>query len=126
MRLQLPQGMEVEMLTFLLDKAISPKFFDVLRTQQQLGYIVQMAGTVGMKFPYLIAVVQTEFEPNYVRGRIDSFLDEHLTFVEEKLTEEEFETCRAGLIAELKMKPKKSRGRVFALCAKNERPHVRL
>eukprot|EP00931_Biecheleriopsis_adriatica_P098714 TRINITY_DN7278_c2_g1_i1.p1 TRINITY_DN7278_c2_g1~~TRINITY_DN7278_c2_g1_i1.p1 ORF type:complete len:588 (+),score=154.18 TRINITY_DN7278_c2_g1_i1:1378-3141(+) len=106
MRLQLPAGLEVEMLMRLLDKAISTKFFDILRTQNQLGYIVQMGATVGLKFPYIYAVVQTEFDPNYVRAQIDSFLEEHMTFAEEKLTEDEFEICKQGLLAELMTKPK--------------------
>ncbi|CAE8606563.1 unnamed protein product, partial [Polarella glacialis] len=71
MRLQLPAGLEDpapeqgEMLLRLLEKALGAKFFDVLRTQQQLGYIVQMASSIGMRFSYLIAVVQTEFPPDY-------------------------------------------------------------
>jgi insulysin len=109
MRLQLPEGMENEMLMQLFEKVLSPKFFDTLRTQQQLGYIVQMGSTVGLKLPYIIAVIQTEFEPNYVRSRIDSFLEDHLKFVEETLTEEEFQVCRAGILAELKVKPKNLR-----------------
>jgi len=59
-----------------------------------------------MQFSYLYAVVQTEFPPDYVRSRIDSFLDDHLKAVEETVTSEEFETCRAGLLSELMMKHK--------------------
>lgn len=109
MRFQLPEGMEEEMHMQVFEKVVGAKFFEILRTQQQLGYIVQMGSTVGLKFPYIIAVVQTEFDPNYVRSRIDSFLDDHLKFVEETLTDEEFQVCKAGLLAELKMKPKNLR-----------------
>eukprot|EP00442_Polarella_glacialis_P001835 CAMPEP_0115050428 /NCGR_PEP_ID=MMETSP0227-20121206/1776_1 /TAXON_ID=89957 /ORGANISM="Polarella glacialis, Strain CCMP 1383" /LENGTH=986 /DNA_ID=CAMNT_0002434277 /DNA_START=64 /DNA_END=3025 /DNA_ORIENTATION=+ len=109
MRLQLPAGLEGEMLLRLLEKALGAKFFDVLRTQQQLGYIVQMASSIGMRFSYLIAVVQTEFPPDYTRSRIDSFLTEHLDFAEKTLSEEEFQVCRAGLLAELRVKPKNLR-----------------
>ena len=31
---------------------------------------VQMAGTVSLKFPTLIALAQTEFPPDYVRGDV--------------------------------------------------------
>ena len=68
MKLQLPEGLEHEMLLRLLDKVLGAKFFEILRTQQQLGYIVQMAATVPMKLPLLVALVQTEFPPDHVRG----------------------------------------------------------
>jgi len=104
--IQLPESMEGDCLMYLLANVLSPKFFDILRTQQQLGYIVQLGASPSLKFTYLNAMVQTEFAPDYVRGRIDAFLDEHFIMVEEKLTEEEFQTCRAGLLSELKTKPK--------------------
>eukprot|EP00747_Dinoflagellata_sp_TGD_P008788 gnl/TRDRNA2_/TRDRNA2_118403_c1_seq1.p1 gnl/TRDRNA2_/TRDRNA2_118403_c1~~gnl/TRDRNA2_/TRDRNA2_118403_c1_seq1.p1 ORF type:complete len:401 (-),score=92.38 gnl/TRDRNA2_/TRDRNA2_118403_c1_seq1:31-1116(-) len=107
MHLQLPNSLETEAMLKLLDKVLAPKFFDILRTQQQLGYIVQLASSrASGKFSYLVAVIQTEFPPDYVRGRVDAFFQDHFAFIEEKLDDEEFETCRAGLIAELKMKPK--------------------
>ena len=106
MKLQLPTGLENEMLTYLLDKAISSKFFDLLRTQQQLGYIVHMAASVTVLQPYLVAVVQTEFNLHYVRGCLEKFLEEHFAFLEEAMTDEEFETCKEGLLSELRVKPK--------------------
>ena len=39
--------------------------------------------------PNLLAFVQTEFDPSYVRGCIEKFLDEHFDFVEERMAEEE-------------------------------------
>lgn len=106
MRLQMPEGMESEMMMQVVSKVLGPKFFDILRTQQQLGYIVQMGCSPSAKFCYMIALVQTEFEPNYARSRIDNFFDEHFLFIEEKLTVEEFDICRQGLISELQVKPK--------------------
>jgi len=106
LRVQLPQGAENEVMVALLSSVLAPKFFDVLRTQQQLGYVVQLGSNTSPKFAYLVAVVQTEFPPDYVRGRIDLFLQEHLTFVEGSLAEEEFEACRSGLLSELQAKPK--------------------
>merc|ERR1712113_355758 len=90
----------------LLSKVLAPKFFEVVRTQQQLGYIVSLGSQSSAKFTYLFAVVQTEFPPDFTRSRIDAFLDDHWTFVEEKLDEDEFQTCRAGLLSELKIRPK--------------------
>jgi len=106
LRIQLRASLEADMSLNLLNKVLSPKFFDIVRTQQQLGYIVQLATNASAGFCYLLAVVQSEFPPDYVRSRIDAFLDEHFTFVSEALTEEEFEVCRAGLLSELRMKPK--------------------
>merc|ERR1712194_190841 len=106
MGIQVPDSMENMCHLNLLNKVLSAKFFEILRTQQQLGYVVAMQVAPANNFAYLIAVIQTEFPVDYVRGRIDAFLDEHFKFVEEELGEEEFETCRQGLISEYKVKPK--------------------
>lgn len=106
LRIQLRETLETEMNLHLLSKVLGPKFFDVARTQQQLGYIVQLASNSSSGFCYLLTVVQSEFPPDYVRSRIDAFLEEHFTFVAEALAAEEFEVCRAGLLSELQMKPK--------------------
>jgi len=87
-------------MTCLINKVLAPKFFEVLRTQQQLGYIVQMAAQPGCTFTYLLAQVQGEFAPDYIRSRLDAFFDEHFRMIEETLTEEEFQTCKAGLLSE--------------------------
>lgn len=105
-RFQLPESVETDMLLRLLSKVLGAKFFDVVRTQQQLGYIVQLASRCTLKFAYLNLVVQTEYPPDYARSRIDAFLDEHLKSVEEALGDEEFEVCRSGLLSELQTKHK--------------------
>eukprot|EP00928_Gymnodinium_smaydae_P021833 TRINITY_DN18548_c0_g1_i1.p1 TRINITY_DN18548_c0_g1~~TRINITY_DN18548_c0_g1_i1.p1 ORF type:complete len:1037 (+),score=242.92 TRINITY_DN18548_c0_g1_i1:244-3111(+) len=105
-RIQMRTTIETESMLRLVDKVLSAKFFDVLRTQQQLGYIVQLATNSTDIFSYLIALVQTEFPPDYARSRIDAFFDEHLDKFEEMLDEEEFESCKLGLLSELMMKPK--------------------
>lgn len=106
MRLQLSKSVEDSALLSVLCKILGSKFFDVLRTQQQLGYIVGMGSTVGLAFNYLVAQVQTEFPPDYTRGRIDAFFDEHFAWLECGITEEEFTTCCDGVLSELKTKPK--------------------
>merc|ERR1711920_721207 len=77
----------------------------ILRTQQQLGYIVQMAQSNTPIFNYLVAVIQTEYPPDYARARIDWFLEEKLK-AGEALGEDEFETCRAGVLSDLKVQHK--------------------
>lgn len=106
MRIQIAESMSDETHLQLLDRVLGAKFFDVVRTQQQLGYIVQMGASIGAKFSYLLAIVQTEFHPDYARSRIEAFLDDHFAFVLNELTDEEFQTCRKGLIASLRQKPK--------------------
>jgi insulysin len=104
-RIQLPDSEQTDMMLNLVSAILSSKYFDELRTKQQLGYIVGMNNSRSSKFNYLVAVVQTEFPPDYVRAQINDFLDQHFKFIEETLDEEEFNTCLQGLLSDLKMKP---------------------
>jgi insulysin len=104
--IQIPETLESDFLLRLLDKVLSAKFFESLRTQQQLGYVVAMQVSPGSKMLNWVQVIQTEFDPDYARSRIDAFFVEHWAYIQEKLTEEEFQTCRAGLLSELNTKPK--------------------
>jgi len=106
LKIQLAKSVSDEALLLVFNKVLSSKFFDVLRTQQQLGYIVGMGGQIGVSFNYVVAQVQTEFEPNYTRSRIDAFFDENFDWLQSGLTLEELETCCAGVLSELKTKPK--------------------
>lgn len=79
--------------------------FDILRTKQQLGYIVsghasQSTGTMG----YTV-LVQSERDPVYVETRIEAFLDGLKEIIEE-MSEEEFEKHKQSLIAKKEEKPK--------------------
>mmetsp|Transcript_42948 Transcript_42948/g.98611 ORF Transcript_42948/g.98611 Transcript_42948/m.98611 type:complete len:988 (+) Transcript_42948:103-3066(+) len=107
LRIQIPWTVECDVWMSLIEKVLSAKFFEDLRTQQQLGYVVQMACSSTPNWMYLTCLVQGEFSPDYVRSRIDKFLDEHLNkYIMETLTEDELETCRQGLLASLKVLPK--------------------
>jgi insulysin len=106
MRIQVKDTVETDMMMQLLASVLSSKFFDELRTQQQLGYIVGMQAGASSKFNYLIAVVQTEFPPDYTRSKIDEFINEKFAFVLNDLEQDEFDRCRSGLLSELKVKPK--------------------
>jgi len=103
---QFTKSVEVSVRLLLLSKLLSSKFFDILRTQQQLGYIVGMGVSPGVNFSYVTAQVQSEFSPEFVRSRIDAFFTEHLDWLEDGVLEEEFQTCLRGVLSELKMKPK--------------------
>mmetsp|Transcript_67161 Transcript_67161/g.160842 ORF Transcript_67161/g.160842 Transcript_67161/m.160842 type:complete len:993 (+) Transcript_67161:72-3050(+) len=107
MRIQLPSSLESDLWMSLVDMVLSAKFFEDLRTQQQLGYIVQMNFSSSSAWCYLNFTVQGEFPPDYARSRIDKFVDEHLQkYLLETLSEEEFERCRQGLLANFKVMPK--------------------
>merc|ERR1712086_348373 len=103
---QLESNDENKVLVQLLNSVLSTKFFDVLRTQQQLGYIVGCGPSFTCRFIYFTALVQTEFPVDYARSRVDEFLIEHYAWIEKGLEEKEFQTCREGLLAEFKTKPK--------------------
>lgn len=103
---QFPKSVEVSVRLLLIGKLLSSKFFDVLRTQQQLGYIVGMGTAPSQSFTYIVAQVQSEFDPAFVRSRVDAFFDEHFAWLEDGVKEEEFQTCLRGVLSELKMKPK--------------------
>lgn len=70
-------GLEETQANMLLELAvqiIKEPCFNVLRTQEQLGYIVfsgvrRAHGVQGMRF-----IVQSEKSPSYVDGRIEAFL----------------------------------------------------
>ncbi|WVR07976.1 hypothetical protein IAU60_005019 [Kwoniella sp. DSM 27419] len=89
----------------LLSQIGNEPCFDVLRTKQQLGYIVfshasASAGTMG----YTI-IVQSEKPTDFVENRIESFLDGLIETVE-SMKDEEFEKHKTSLIAKKEEKPK--------------------
>jgi len=97
---------ENKVLASLFNSVLSTKFFDTLRTQQQLGYVCGTGPNITSSFVYWVAIIQTEYQVDYARSRIDDFLIEHYKWIEDSLDETEFQTCREGLLAELKTKPK--------------------
>ncbi|WRT69793.1 uncharacterized protein IL334_006784 [Kwoniella shivajii] len=89
----------------LFSQISSEPAFDVLRTKQQLGYIVfshasSSAGSMGYSI-----IVQSEKSTEFVENRIESFLD-GLKETIESLSEEEFEKHKISLIAKKEEKPK--------------------
>jgi len=106
LRIQLVDSVQTDMMLNLVSATLSSKYFDELRTKQQLGYIVGLQNSRSSKFNYLVAVVQTEFPPDFVRAQINDFLDQNFQFIEETLDDDEFNTCLQGLLSDLKTKPK--------------------
>jgi len=82
----------------LLNQILSEPAFDILRTKEQLGYIVA-ANTwtaPGDNVTGLHIVVQSERGPVYLEGRVEAFLD-HMKGVVELMTDEEFAEQKQGL-----------------------------
>jgi insulysin len=82
----------------LLTQIMSEPAFNVLRTREQLGYIVSCSSWAlpGSSEKGLRIVVQSEKKPEYLETRVEAFLDEMKIKIEE-MTEEEFNIHKHGL-----------------------------
>mmetsp|Transcript_29851 Transcript_29851/g.97207 ORF Transcript_29851/g.97207 Transcript_29851/m.97207 type:complete len:1027 (-) Transcript_29851:78-3158(-) len=86
----------------LLDQIVYEPYFDTLRTKEQLGYTVyssrrQTNGVLG----FCGVVQSSNYGPDHIEARIESFLEGFLTTLE-SMDEEEFERNRSAAI-ELKL-----------------------
>lgn len=75
------QSTESNMHLELLAQIISEPCFNILRTKEQLGYIVfsgvrRTNGAQGLR-----VIVQSDKHPQYVEGRIDLFMDSMLVSI---------------------------------------------
>jgi insulysin len=82
----------------LLTQIVSEPAFNILRTKEQLGYIVGagMWAAPGDNNVGLRIVVQSERGPVYLEERVEAFLD-HMKGVIELMTDEEFVEQKNGL-----------------------------
>jgi insulysin len=83
--------------TLLLDQMTHEPAFDQLRTKEQLGYVVFSGArftitSIGYRF-----IIQSEKPPEYLEGRIDSFLSGFAKTLSE-MSEAEFEGHKRSLI----------------------------
>merc|ERR1712110_179378 len=87
---------------------LSAAFYDELRTQQQLGYVVSLSMSITDHAVRISFVVQTEYPPDFVRGCIDAFVAKKITWIldTEGLSQDEFATHCKGLASEYAEKPK--------------------
>ncbi|XP_028391087.1 insulin-degrading enzyme-like [Dendronephthya gigantea] len=100
------QALEGNMLLELFSKIISESCFDILRTKEQLGYIVvsgvrRANGVQGLRF-----IIQSDKAPTYLDKRVENFL----IIMQEKLAtmeDEEFEKYKESLAVQRLEKPKK-------------------
>ncbi|KAJ7632954.1 Metalloenzyme, LuxS/M16 peptidase-like protein [Roridomyces roridus] len=82
----------------LLIQILQEPAFNVLRTQEQLGYIVSCSSWLlsGQSEKGLRIVVQSEKSPGYLEDRVEAFLDSMKTTIEE-MSPEEFEEHKESL-----------------------------
>ncbi|KAF5373799.1 hypothetical protein D9758_000838 [Tetrapyrgos nigripes] len=82
----------------LLSQILSEPAFDMLRTKEQLGYIVSSSGWTlpGSSEKGIRIVVQSERSPAYLESRVEAFLDTMKSRIEE-MTPEAFEEQKSGL-----------------------------
>ncbi|WP_299734308.1 insulinase family protein [uncultured Endozoicomonas sp.] len=85
----------------LLGRLLANPFFNVLRTEQQLGYVVFAGPRPFEKHPGIIFVVQSpKLDPTGLEGRVEQFLQSQKAAFA-SLTNEELEQYRQGLIGDL-------------------------
>lgn len=100
------QATNINMLLELFVQIISEPCFNILRTKEQLGYIVfsgirRHSGVQGLR-----VIVQSDKAPQYVEGRIEAFI-RSIEDTLNKMTEEEFKKHVSALSTKRLEKPKK-------------------
>ncbi|RZC37709.1 insulin-degrading enzyme, partial [Asbolus verrucosus] len=99
------QSKENNMKLELFAQIIQEPCFDILRTKEQLGYIVfsgirRSNGVQGLRI-----IVQSDKHPTYLDDRIEEFLKNMLTYIT-NMSEDEFLRHREALAAQRLEKPK--------------------
>merc|ERR1712039_893891 len=100
-------SIESHCLAALAGQILGQRFFDELRTKQQLGYIVsgsaytERFGFVGLRF-----IVQSEKAPEEVADRVRMWTASAWVHLQENVTQAEFVEYRAALLAQLRERPK--------------------
>jgi secreted Zn-dependent insulinase-like peptidase len=97
---------ELRMATRIIDKFVSQPFYNEMRTNQQLGYIVSAAAQEDNGQHYLFFIVQSESHPaDEIRERADRFIDS-LPSLFEALPDNIFAEFKTAVRTELLQKPK--------------------
>ncbi|XP_071090018.1 insulin-degrading enzyme-like [Haliotis cracherodii] len=100
------QDTNLNMQLELFSQIISEPCFNILRTQEQLGYIVfsglrRSSGVQGLR-----VIVQSDRQPSFVESRVEAFLKTIDDYIN-KMSEEEFDKHVKALAAKRLEKPKK-------------------
>ncbi|KAF4701428.1 hypothetical protein FOZ62_030676, partial [Perkinsus olseni] len=90
----------------VLSQILSQKFFDSLRTKQQLGYIVQSTLRIVEREVSMLFLVQSEVSVLEVQKRIEEFVRDIPNMIS-SLTDEEYRDYARAVVDNLKETPKK-------------------
>ncbi|KAF4660156.1 hypothetical protein FOZ61_004217 [Perkinsus olseni] len=90
----------------VLSQILSQKFFDSLRTKQQLGYIVQSSLRIVEREVSMLFLVQSEVSVLGVQKRIEEFVRD-IPEMLSSLTDEEYRDYARAVVDNLKETPKK-------------------
>lgn len=97
---------EQQVYLLMLDQVLAAPFFDHLRTEQQLGYIVSGSYSPLVRVPGLAFLVQSpSHSVEDVDARVDAFLQQYLSVIEKK-DDAWFEQQKRALMVQLEEKPK--------------------
>ena len=80
----------------LMEQILQEPAFNILRTQEQLGYNVYLSGWQDVESLGMRILIQSEKDPKYLETRIDAFLT-HMRGVMESMDASEFEKHKKGL-----------------------------
>ncbi|XP_034244574.1 insulin-degrading enzyme isoform X2 [Thrips palmi] len=90
----------------LIAQILKEPFFNILRTKEQLGYIVRCSIHRSYTEQGLMALVQSSRDPDYVEKRIEAFFA-HMNELIRDMDEEEFEKHKEAVAVKRLEKPKK-------------------
>lgn len=96
----------------LLAQILNEPTFNVLRTKEQLGYIVQSGVRQACGVQGLRVIVQSDRNPNFVESRIEAFLGSMRSHLED-MSQEEFDRHREALASRKLEKPKRMATRTY-------------
>lgn len=96
-----PSSIRLQCLIEFVEKIMEEPLFDILRTQEQLGYSVSCSHRLNHGILGISVTVQSQEDKNpttLVDSRIEKFLHENMAQVLEQMTDEQFETIQTALI----------------------------
>lgn len=101
-----PITIRLHCLAQLIQSLMDDPVFDVLRTQEQLGYVVYCARRINYGILGFSVTVQSQENKNsttFVSERIEKFLHEGMVQVLEELSDEDFADAQSSFVKMLKM-----------------------
>ncbi|XP_027179442.1 nardilysin-like isoform X2 [Coffea eugenioides] len=92
---------KLKALVDLFDEIVEEPLFNQLRTKEQLGYVVDCSPRVTYRIMgFCFRVQSSEYNPVYLQGRIDNFIN-GIEEMLEGLDNESFENYKSGLMGKL-------------------------